>query len=47
MLDFSTPPRSGGLIQPGSSWNFQFWYRDSAGGNGFNFTDALSVNFCP
>lgn len=31
-------------ITPGSTWNFQFWYRDIVGG-GSNFTDALSVTF--
>lgn len=31
----------------GSQWNFQFWYRDPAGGpNGFNFSDAVEVLFC-
>ena len=35
-------------IQPGSSWNFQFWYRDPNGGPvGYNLTDALSITFCP
>ena len=35
-------------IDAGETWNFQFWYRDpSAGGAGFNFTDALSITFCP
>ena len=46
-LDFSNPPAPGGQIQPGSSWNFQFWYRDPASGHGFNFSNALKVNFCP
>jgi len=31
---------------PGSSWNFQFWYRDyAAGGAYFNLSDALHVDF--
>ena len=50
-LDFSSPPASGGAgqILPGSSWNFQHWFRDPAGpgGTGFNTTDGLSVVFCP
>ena len=29
-------------IQPGETWNFQAWYRDS-GSN--NFTDGLSIGF--
>ncbi|MCB9914260.1 MAG: hypothetical protein H6828_03800 [Planctomycetes bacterium] len=36
-----------GAIQPGSSWNFQVWYRDPSGpcGNGFNLTNAIPVDF--
>ncbi len=34
-------------LNAGSSWNFQFWYRDPAGGgSGFNLSDALNVTFC-
>jgi hypothetical protein len=40
-----------GLIVPGQTYNFQFWYRDpaagAAGGASYNFSDALSVVFCP
>lgn len=37
---------SGGSITPGSTWYFQFWYRDpAAGGSGFNLSDALSATF--
>ena len=33
-------------FQPGSSWNFQFWYRNpAAGGTMFNLSDALHVDF--
>jgi len=40
-LDFSR-------CTPGSTWNFQFWYRDpAAGGSNFNLSDALSVQFAP
>jgi hypothetical protein len=37
-----------GQITAGSTWNFQFWYRDPAGPtySGFNFTDAMRINFC-
>jgi photosystem II stability/assembly factor-like uncharacterized protein len=49
-LDFSTPPAGSGSgkIEVGSTWNFQFWYRDPmGGGSAFNLSDALSVTFCP
>lgn len=33
-------------FQPGSTWNFQFWYRDpQAGGSNFNLSDGLSIQF--
>ena len=33
---------------PGSSWNYQFWYRDpDAGGAMFNLSDGLHVTFAP
>ena len=36
------------LIQPGTTWNFQFWFRDpqGPGGTGSNLSDGLSVPFC-
>jgi len=35
-------------IKPSTTWNFQFWYRDPAGGGtAFNLSDGLSVSFCP
>jgi hypothetical protein len=49
-LDFSQPPVGSGpgKIQPGSTWCFQFWYRDPAGGGrGFNLSDAVQVTFVP
>lgn len=48
-LDFASPPldSGGGAAFPGGTKNFQFWYRDVAGGpSGFNLSDGLSVNFC-
>ncbi len=49
-LRFDLPPASGGpgAIESGSVWNFQFWYRDPAGGGSlFNLSDGLRVTFCP
>lgn len=44
-IDFTLPPAAGRLV-PGSSWNFQFWYRDPTGGpSGFNLSDGLHVTF--
>ncbi|MCP3920087.1 MAG: hypothetical protein GY711_31560 [bacterium] len=46
-LDFSSPPEPAAQITPGSTWNFGLWYRDPAGGGaGFNFSDAISIQFC-
>ncbi len=41
-------PVSGHII-PGSTWNFQTFYRDIGGpcGSNFNLSSALSVNFTP
>ena len=37
-----------GRITAGSTWYFQFWFRDhAAGGTGTNLSDAVQVNFCP
>jgi hypothetical protein len=49
-LDFTELPASSGAgqIAPGSTWNFQYWYRDpDAGGANLNLTNALRVTFCP
>jgi hypothetical protein len=36
------------LLTPGSSWYFQFWYRDpNAGGSNFNLSNGLHVIFVP
>lgn len=34
-------------ITPGTTWNFQAWYRDATGpcGTGYNLTDGVSVTF--
>ena len=47
-LDNTDPPEPAAQIEPGDTWNFQFWYRDPPGGpSGFNFTGGLEVLFCP
>ena len=49
-LDFNTPPMNSGAgqINAGSTWNFQYWYRDPTPvGHGFNLSDGLEVTFCP
>ena len=45
-LNLLTAPTQSLMILPGSSWNFQAWYMDAAGGGaGFNTSDALTVSF--
>ncbi len=49
-LDFTQPPLGSGAgqVTAGSTWYFQFWYRDiPAGPPGYNLTDGLAVTFCP
>ena len=50
-LDFTAPPADAGpgMIQAGSTYSFQFWYRDplGPGGAGFNLSNALRVTFAP
>jgi len=49
-IDFTSPPAGSGpgALMAGSTWNFQFWYRDpAAGASGFNLSDALQATFCP
>jgi hypothetical protein len=46
-LDITNPPQPAGQITAGSTWFFQFWYRDPAGGGaGFNLSDAVEASFC-
>ena len=48
-LDVTQHPASGGpgALLEGSTWNFQFVYRDPAGGPaGWNASNALQVTFC-
>ncbi len=36
------------VIQPGSTWHFQFTFRDlAAGGTGFSSSDAMTITFAP
>ncbi|MEZ6017382.1 MAG: PQQ-dependent sugar dehydrogenase [Planctomycetota bacterium] len=49
-IDFTAPQQSvgAGAILPGQSWNFQYWYRDSVGGQAtWNYSNAVSLFFCP
>ena len=48
VIDFaSSPAGSGpGMITAGSTWNFQFWYRDPAG-SAFNLSNGLELTFQP
>jgi hypothetical protein len=47
-VDVNGPASTGGLIGAGTTWNFQFTYRDVAGGGSqFNLTDATTVDFLP
>jgi hypothetical protein len=46
ILRMSEHPADFGAFTPGSSWNFQFWYRDPpAGGAFFNLSNGLHVDF--
>lgn len=45
LVDFGALP-TGGMIVPGSTWRFQFQYRDLAGGGTlFNLSDGLEILF--
>ncbi len=47
-LDLANMPTPTGLVPAlgGDTWNFQAWYRDSAGGSpSSNFTDALAITW--
>lgn len=49
-IDLAQYPFQGGAnpITSGSSWNFQFWYRDPAGAiSTYNFSDAQHIVFAP
>ncbi len=45
-VDFTAPPIPSAVISAGSTWKFQFWYRDPAGVQApFNLSNGLSVTF--
>jgi len=47
-LDLTDPPAPDGQITPGSTWHFQYWYRDpAAAGSGFNLSNGLRATFHP
>jgi VCBS repeat protein/FG-GAP repeat protein len=48
VVDFGSDPAGSGagMITAGSTWNFQFWYRDPAGG-AFNLSNGLELTFQP
>lgn len=47
-LDVTNPPQANGQITSGSTWYFQYYYRDpAAGGVAFNTSDAVVLTFCP
>lgn len=47
-VTYLDPTQPAGEIHPGSTWRFQFWFRDAkVGGAGTNFSDALSITFVP
>jgi hypothetical protein len=48
ILAMEDAPGQFAMLQPGSQWNFQFWYRDpQAGPANFNLSNALHVHFTP
>jgi len=48
VIDFQSPLPKFQALQPGTTWYFQFLYRDPAfGGAQYNTSDAVEVQFCP
>jgi hypothetical protein len=48
VVDLNAVPQPNGnvVVQPGETWNFQLWYRDSAlGFPTSNFTDGYTITF--
>jgi len=47
VLDFDEDPLAS-TVTAGSTWHFQYWYRDPAGGPaGSNLSNGLTLTFCP
>jgi hypothetical protein len=47
-VDFASPVPPVDLLQPGTTWYFQYTYRDPAGrGAKYNASTALAIQFCP
>jgi hypothetical protein len=47
-LDFTDATSPASQITAGSTWYFQYWYRNvSGGGAGFNLSNGLRATFCP
>ena len=47
-VDLQDPNSPSALFTPGSTWNFQFVYRDPLGAAAtFNTSDAMQITFCP
>ena len=45
-LDAVAQPNGSVAVAPGDTWNFQAWFRDSAGGIATsNFTEGLEISF--
>lgn len=45
--EWNSPLPGGLVVQPGDTLHFQYWYRDYPAGGGTNFSQPLSVTFCP
>jgi len=43
-VDLASPPELLGLVTPGTTWNYQAWFRV---GTSFDLSDAVSVTFVP
>jgi hypothetical protein len=44
-VDLLNPPAISGTITGGSTWNFQFWFRDPGVGAGTDLSDAQEISF--
>jgi glucose/arabinose dehydrogenase len=47
-IDLAMPALGSGPIMPGTTYHWQFWYRDpgSPGGNDYNWSNGLKTNSC-